>query len=61
MSGTVSFTVGYIVFEGEASSPSDQVFDSNGQQKKEFKLAFKDFDPNNLTTFNFSYSGANFN
>ncbi len=61
MSGTVSFTVGYIVFEGEASSPSDQVFDSNGQQKKEFKLAFKDFDPNNFTTFNFSYSGANFN
>lgn len=60
MSGTVAFTVGYIVFEGDATAPYDQKFDSNSQQRKEVKVAFSDFDPNNIPTVDFIYNGANF-
>lgn len=60
MSGTVSFTVGYIVFEGDATAPYDQTFDTGGQQRKEVKVAFSDFDPNNIPTVDFIYNGANF-
>ena len=60
MSGTVAFTVGYIVFKGDSAAPYDQAFDSNQQQSKTVKVAFADFDPNNIPTVDFEYNGANF-
>ena len=46
--------------KGDATAPYDQVFDSNKQQSKEVKIAFADFDPNNIPTVEFIYNGANF-
>ena len=41
--------------KGDATAPYDQVFDSNKQQSKEVKIAFADFDPNNIPTLRFLY------
>ncbi len=59
MSGTVSFNVGYILFKADATAPYAQVIDKNTQSKV-VKIAFADFDPNNLTTVDFIHSMTEF-
>lgn len=55
----LSFTVGYAVFEADASAPYDQYFEKDGSARYEFSYSFADYD-GNIPEYSYSYTVTSF-
>lgn len=55
----LSFTVGYVVFEADASAPYDQYFEKDGSARYEFSYSFADYD-GNIPEYSYSYTVTSF-